>query len=184
MEPLQRDIKYTYADYATWDGDERYELITGIPYLMASPSEAHQRISMRLIMQLGGFLQGKPCELFHAPFDVCLPADGDEDDTVVQPDLLVVCDKTKLDGKRCNGVPDMIIEIVSPSSSGHDRLTKFNLYLNAGVREYWVVDPDVSAVQIHLLTEAGYTASAYGIADTVNVHVLDGCQIHLEDVFA
>jgi len=184
MDALQNDRLYTYADYANWDSDARYELIDGAAHMMAGASEIHQRTSRRLTKQLDGFLDGKPCELFYAPFDVCLNAAGDDDGTVVQPDILVVCDRSKLDGKRCNGAPDMIIEIVSPSTSGRDRLLKFNKYLQAGVREYWIVDPDGRTVTVHILTDGGYLTNAYGDTDIIAAYVLNGCLINMKDVFA
>ena len=176
--------KYTYADYVSWDDDDRYELIDGAVYLMSSPSAAHQRILGELLRQLGNYLRGKQCEVFAAPFDVCLNARGDDDDTVVQPDLLVICDKSKLDKKRCNGAPDMIVEIVSPSSSRHDRFRKLNKYLNAGVMEYWIADPDDKILNVHVLDNGKYIIEAYGSEDVVSVRVLEGCKIRLPDVFA
>ena len=185
MDSSQAVKRLTYADYASWDDDARYELIDGVAYLMSAPTITHQRISRRLTRQLDDFLDGKPCELFYAPFDVCLFGEGDEDDTVVQPDLLVVCDRSKLvDDRRCDGAPDLIIEILSPSSRGYDNLIKFNKYLQAGVREYWVVDPEVNTLAVHILTDRGYLSNVYGIEDTVDVHVLEGCQVRLQDVFA
>jgi Uma2 family endonuclease len=123
----QKPERYTYADYAKWDTDKRYELIHGVPYAMAGPSSAHQRLSSRLIGQLYVFLQRRPCEVFSAPFDVRLNAD-ESDDIVVQPDISVICDKSKIDDRGCIGAPDMIIEILSPGTSKRDTITKFNLY--------------------------------------------------------
>ena len=109
---------------------------------------------------------------------------GSDDDTVVQPDLVVICDRSKIDDKGCNGAPDMVIEILSPSTARHDKLVKFQLYQNAGVREYWIVDPDTKTVQAHVLESGRYFTAAYGDADTAPVYVLDGCTINLTDVFA
>ena len=177
--------RYTYADYASWDDDKRYELIDGVIYLMSpAPTIEHQRIGRKILRQLDTFLDGKSCEVFHAPIDVCLSAAGDKDNTVVQPDLIVVCDKSKLDGKRCNGAPDMVVEILSPSTSDRDRVLKFNKYLEAGVREYWIVDPDSKTVSVHILKDGNYIERSYDDSETVNVHTLDGCQITLQDVFA
>ena len=137
----QEEQRYTYADYVTWPGDERWELIDGVPYAMSpAPTIGHQRIAGEIHRQLANFLKGKPCEAFIAPVDVRLNADND-DDIVVQPDVLVVCDKNKLDGKCCNGAPDFVVEILSPSTADHDRVNKFQVYVAAGVREYWIVDP-------------------------------------------
>jgi Uma2 family endonuclease len=175
--------RYTYADYASWDDDQRYELIDGEIYLMSAPSVSHQRIGGEIYRQLANFLKGKPCEVFNAPFDVCLYGEGDDDNTVVQPDLSVVCDKSKLaDGKRCNGAPDMVVEILSPSSGQRDRILKLNKYRFAGVREYWIVDPENKSAHVYNL-ESGNDAM-FGENDTVPVHILDGCQINMKDVFS
>jgi len=182
-EQYSAEKRYTYADYASWDDEIRYELIDGVPYLMSSPSQTHQKISMELSRQLANFLKGKPCEVYHAPFDVCLNAMGDEDNTVVQPDILIVCDISKLDGKRCNGAPDMVVEILSPSNKSHDSLLKFNKYMQTGVREYWVVDPNAKTVRVCILNGGKYEMQDYSATDTVPVHVLDGFLINMREVF-
>jgi len=178
-----RDKRYTYAEYCTWDDDIRWELIDGYAYMMApSPSQSHQSTSGNLASQLHSFLKGKQCKVFAAPFDVRLNADA-EDDTVVQPDLIVVCDMSKLDGKACVGAPDLAVEILSKSSTRYDRTSKFNRYLKAGVREYWIIDPDSKTLAVHILKESEYVTHAYSDTDTAPVHVLDGCNIDLADVF-
>jgi len=177
--------RFNYADYITWDDKERYELIDGIVYAMASPSQAHQEVSREISGQLWQFLRGKPCKLFTAPFDVRLNAES-LDDKVVQPDLLVVCDKSKLDGKSVVGAPDMIIEILSSSNAGnkrHDKVTKFRLYQKAGVREYWIIDPESYTADVYILENGKYIANLYNDEDIVPVHVLEGCEINLADVF-
>ena len=185
MEALHRDKRYKYADYCTWDDDERWELIDGIPYAMSpAPTTMHQGILVELVGQLRNFLKGKPCRVFAAPYDVRLNGFGDDDDDVFQPDIVVVCDRTKIDDKGCNGAPDMVIEILSPSTATRDRLLKFNAYQRACVREYWIVDPDSKTVQVHILENGRYFAKSYGEADVVHVHVLDGCIISLPDVFS
>ena len=182
MQALKREEYFTYADYLTWDDDVRYELIDGTPYMMGSPSSTHQWISMQLSGQFYNFLKGKQCRIFHAPYDVRLnPAK--EDDTVVQPDLVIICDRSKIDKKGCKGVPDMIIEILSPSTLNHDRVTKFYRYLEAGVREYWIVDPDSRLVSTHILRCGEYVTNAYDETKKIPVHVLEGCIIDLADVF-
>ena len=184
MDALQNDRRYTYADYLTWDDGQRYELIDGMPYALAAPGVAHQRASIAILLQLGQFLKGHPCQLLSAPFDVRLDADHG-DATVVQPDILVVCDRSKLkDGKSCVGAPDLAIEILSPSSEGHDMVVKFNTYLRAGVREYWIVNPGGKTVSVYVLENGRYVSSAYGETDMVPVHILEGCAIQLSDVFA
>ena len=178
------DRRYTYADYCTWNDSERWELINGIPYAMSpARSPTHQRVSGELFGQLRDYLKGKPCEVFHAPLDVRLNAD-DRDDTVVQPDLVVICDHSKIDEKGCTGAPDMIIEVLSPSTARHDRWMKYNLYKSARVQEYWMVDPDTKIVSVNVLTAGEYVGKAYSDTDTAPVTVLPGCTINLSDVFA
>ena len=177
-------MHYTYADYASWDDENRYELIDGEVFMMSAPSVTHQRIVREIMLQLAAFLSGKPCEVLAAPLDVCLNAKGDDDDTVVQPDIIVVCEQSKLDKKRCNGAPDLVIEVVSPSTSRHDRIRKLNKYLQAGVREFWIADPDDKSVTTHILEDGKYVVNAYEDAETVPVSVLEGCAISLPEVFA
>ena len=183
MSLARPDKQCTYSDYVNWDDDIRCELIAGIPHMMSSPSEAHQAISFELTRQLGNFLMGKPCKAFAAPFDVRLNA-NDADDTVVQPDILVVCDMSKLDGKACAGAPDLVIEILSPSSARLDKVIKYRLYQNAGVREYWIVDVETKTVQVCVLKNGEYFMKAYTDIDSAPVDVLEGCIIGLSDVFA
>ena len=177
--------KYTYSDYLTWNDDQRYELIDGNVYMMTpspSPSSTHQKISVELLRQLANYLQGKICEVYAAPFDVRLNADA-EDDTVVQPDITVICDPSKIDERGCKGVPDMIIEILSPSTTQRDQVVKLNRYLKAGVREYWIVSPEARSVHIHLLTNEQYVIQAYDETANVPVNILEDCQINLAKVF-
>ena len=148
-----------------------------------APNQRHQEISGELFGQLRDYLKGKSCKVLHAPFDVRLNA-ANGDDAVVQPDLLVVCDSAKLDGKSCNGAPDLVIEVISPSTARHDRWIKYNLYKNAGVREYWIADPDSRTVSVNILSRGEYVGKAYGDTDIVSVAVLPGCEIDLSGVFA
>lgn len=176
--------KYTYADYAAWDDDgNRYELIDGAVYMMSAPSLTHQAISGEIFRQLANYLDGKSCEVFAAPFDVRLDADSD-DDTVVQPDIAVICDSKKTsDRKSCNGAPDMIVEILSPATALYDQNTKFDKYLEAGVKEYWIVNPETQSVKVYLFKNEEGTFKFYKDAAMVPVHVLEDCQINLAKVF-
>jgi Uma2 family endonuclease len=179
-----KDEYYTYDDYASWPDDVRYELIEGVPYMMSpAPSRVHQEISGSIFNQLYNYLDGKQCNVYDAPFDVRLNAD-EEDDTVVQPDILVVCDQDKLDDKGAKGAPDVIVEILSPSTASHDSLVKLNLYRKYGVKEYWIVDPVSKVVTVHLLKKGEYVTTAYGEEDTAPVTTLKGCEINLAKVFA
>jgi Uma2 family endonuclease len=173
---------YTYADALEWDENVRAEIIDGELYMMATPSTVHQEISMELSVQLGNFLRGKPCKAFAAPFGVRLfPRDDLSDDTVVDPDIVVICDQSKIDKRGCNGAPDLVIEILSPSNGRHDLVLKFNKYLEAGVREYWIVDPEEKAIQVHLLDNGRYITHMYD--RTAPVQILPGCVIDLSAVF-
>ena len=180
----KNDGYYTYEDYCSWDDDERLELIDGKIYVMSpAPLRIHQKIVMNLSAILFNFLKDKPCEVYSAPFDVRLNADTD-DNTVVQPDIVVICDQSKLTDKGCVGVPDLIIEVLSPSSVVNDKVVKFKAYREAGVREYWVVDPENSLVLVNLLDRANYTTHPYyGDSACISVSVLEGCVIDLKDVF-
>jgi Uma2 family endonuclease len=184
MPQPQEDEHYTYEDYYTWDDEKRWELIRGIPYAMEqSYSMVHQTILVELVCQLSNFLKGKPCEAYMCPLDVRLNPD-DGDDIVVEPDILVICDKSKLRDERCiTGAPDFIIEILAPYTVRHDRLNKFNLYKNAGVREYWIVDPETKTVSANILRDGAYVSYAYGDEDEISVAVLPGCTINMNGVF-
>lgn len=183
MSNLAEEKRFTYKDYAKWDDDIRYELIEGVPYAMAAPSRLHQKISGEIFAQLHRFLKGKPCEVYSAPFDVRLNANG-FDDIVVQPDILVVCDESKHDGKSVLGAPDFIIEILSPDNTQHDKSLKFYLYQKAGVKEYWIVTPIRKIVEVFILKEGKYgDGKIYRNDDIIPVHALKGCEINLSDVF-
>lgn len=188
--PLPEENKhFTYADYLEWNDDERMEIINGEVIMRSSPTATHQRISKRIFRQIENFLDGKSCEPFYAPFDVRLfEKDGDKPeniDTIVQPDILVICDKNKIDEQGCKGAPNFIIEILSPSTHRHDCLVKLNLYMRAGVPEYWIVDPEGKTVQVCLLNNDGTyrILKPYEQNNTVKVNVLDGCFIDLGTVF-
>jgi len=177
-------VQYTYKDYEKFDDDKRYELIDGAIYLMSpAPTLKHQKISHELSRQLGNFLLDKSCDIYAAPVDVCLNAAGDDDRTVVQPDIIVVCDASKLDGKRCNGAPDMVIEILSPSSVSRDMLVKFNKYLMAGVREYWIVNPENKTVHVCVLKDSKYEITDFIDDAVIPVNIFDGCVIDMSRVF-
>jgi Uma2 family endonuclease len=184
MKEEKVEQHYTYEDYVSWDDDTRYELVDGVAYAMTSPNLDHQSVSGELHFQLYNFLKGKKCKVFAAPVDLRLEADT-RDDVVFQPDLIVVCDKSKIaDGKACKGAPDIIIEITSPSTARRDKILKFNRYLNAGVKEYWIVDPETKSVNVFVLKNGEYVSYAYGDTDILLSHVLKGCKINLSEVFA
>lgn len=182
------NIRYTFADFLTWEENERIELLDGEPVMMAPPSRMHQKISVELTRQLANFLEGKRCEVYAAPFAVRLFEEaGDTPEnvqTVFEPDISVVCDHSKLDKHGCKGAPDVVIEILSPSTARHDRLVKLSEYQRAGVREYWIVAPEEKTVQVFLLKDGLLLPhEVYGKGDVAKVNALDGCFIELGKVF-
>lgn len=181
--------QYTFADVLTWDENERIEIINGEAFMMAPPSSVHQEIVAELTRQFGNYLEGKRCKVYPAPFGVRLfERDGEspEDvDTMVEPDLSIVCDRNKIDKHGCKGAPDLVVEVLSPSSLRHDRLVKLGLYQRAGVREYWIVDPEYKSVQV-FIQDGGSSlriSEEYGREDVARVNVLEGCFIDLGKVF-
>ncbi len=181
--------RFTYGDYLRLQDDRRAELIGGMFYDMSpSPSTEHQRVSMELAARIHGFLSGRDCEVFTAPFDVRLPAADEADEeivNVVQPDILVVCNPEKLDERGCRGAPDWIIEIISPATASRDYIEKYELYQQAGVREYWLVHPDYRIVNVHLLgPDHRYgPQKSCSEKDTVEPATLPGLMIDLGKVF-
>ncbi len=150
---------YSYADYCQWPEDERWELIEGFPYAMTAPLRLHQEIVSELCRQVGNYLQGKTCKFYVSPFDVRLPYKNEADDnieTVVQPDLSVICDPSKLDQKGCRGAPDWIVEVLSTSTALKDMNTKRSLYERHGVQEYWLVHPEDRWIMVYILDGGRY----------------------------
>ena len=181
--------RYTFADCLTWEENERIEIIDGEAVMMAPPSSVHQEIVAELTRQFGNYLEGKRCKVYPAPFGVRLfERDGEapEDvDTMVEPDLSVVCDRSKIDKYGCKGAPDLVVEILSPSSLRHDRFVKLGLYQRAGVREYWIVDPEYKSVQVFAQDGGGSLriSAEYGRGVVARVNGLEGCFIDLGEVF-
>ncbi len=191
---LQLDLtkRYNFADYLTWADDKRRELIDGFIKMMTpAPSTNHQRIEISLAREISWFLKKKKCEVFIAPFDVRLLNSGNEKEnekifTIVQPDICVICDRSKLDEKGCVGSPDMIVEIVSPSNTKHDTEDKFRLYEKHGVREYWIVFPYEKTINVFLLGDAGKyeIIGMYSNDSKVPVNIFNGeLVIDLEEIF-
>jgi len=173
---------YTYEDYYSWDDDVRCELIDGVVYNMGAPTVWHQDVAGEIFGQLREFLKGKKCRAYISPIDVRLKADKRlmMDDTVVQPDVIVLCDKSKIDeGKSIKGAPDLVIEVISPSSIKKDKLLKFNQYKNAGVREYWVVDARSFCVDVYYFNEG--THNVFQMDEMIPVRLLEGCEIDLSE---
>ncbi len=189
LPALKDTERFTYADYVTWPETERWELIDGEAYDMSpAPSTEHQRVSRKLLVQIEGFLRQKPCEVFYAPFDVRLPERDEADDeieNVVQPDISVICDPSKLDSKGCKGAPDLIIEILSPSTAKKDRQEKFLLYERHGVKAYWLVHQSEHLIEVFRLRNSGVydKPEIYAGDDMMPVDLFPDLEIDLGVVF-
>lgn len=186
------DLKktYSYADYLTWRFKERLELIKGKIFKMSpAPAREHQSISGALFSEFRTYLKRKSCKVYHAPFDVRLPKKEKEPEdkvyTVVQPDIVVVCDQKKLDSKGCLGAPDLIIEILSPATAAKDTKDKFQLYQESGVKEYWMVYPGEKLIEVFKLDETGkyQLEDKYNRNESIQVGLLGDLKIELVDIF-
>jgi Uma2 family endonuclease len=190
MKTALRDLEYhTYGDYLTWPEEVRYELIDGIAYLMAPvPTLDHQDVAGEVYFQLRQALEGKPCRPFIVPVDVRLPKAGEADeaiDTVVQPDVLVVCDASKLDRRGVRGAPNLVVEVLSPVTAGHDHVRKRRIYERAGVPEYWLVHPVDRIVTVYRLMNGEYgKPDVYDLAGETPVAVLPGVVIQWDAIAA
>lgn len=156
---LDLNKTYSYADYLNWTFDERIEIIKGKLFNMSpAPAPAHQELSGIIFYELFKYLQGKPCKVYTAPFDVRLPKKSFEERkifTVVQPDISVICDLRKIDEKGCLGAPDIVIEILSPGNNQTELQNKYQVYEEAGVKEYWLVVPKEKALLQYILNSEG-----------------------------
>lgn len=183
------DHPRTYGELRRRKDDTRWELIDGEAYAMTGPSWQHQSVVTGLLVQLVAHFRARGCRVLPAPFDVRLPRDGEPDDvveTVVQPDISVVCDLGKLDERGCRGAPDLVVEVLSPSTAGRDHLTKRALYERHGVREYWLVHPTDRIVTVHRRNKDG----AFGQAELFEARgarrfeQLDGLTVDWDQAFA
>ena len=170
----------TLEQYENLPENRRVEVFENVVYDMASPSQIHQTLSMELSNIIYNYIKNKKglCQVFHAPFDVKL---SDKPFTIVQPDIMVICDKDKLDGKRCNGAPDFIIEIVSPSNPADDYIRKLYYYKNYGVREYWIVDPRRKTVTVNYF-EDNILSVQYLFDYIIKVNIFDDLYINFSDI--
>jgi len=190
IDDLDLSKTYTYADYYSWRFDERLELIKGKIFRMSpAPSGNHQLISGNIFGELYNYLKNKPCKVFSAPFDVRLVRDETSDKkvkNVVQPDICVICDMDKMaDPRSCLGAPEIVIEILSPGNNKKELKTKYDLYEEFEVKEYWIVYPDEQSVIRYVLSGGKFTTEgrALTIGDTINTPILPGFQLPLEDIF-
>lgn len=180
---------YTYADYLQWKFLERLELFRGKIYKMGAPNTLHQVVAGNLYGEMRHYLKGKSCQVFIAPFDIRLPIQNkkrdDEITTVVQPDVCVVCDPAKIDERGVCGAPDLVIEVLSPGNSKKEVRDKFELYEEAGVREYWVINPTEQNLITFLLTAEGTFGSAkmYTGGDRLEAATVPGFSINVTEIF-
>ena len=182
-----QDAHWTYADYKDWElkPGERYEIIHGEAFAMSAPNAFHQSMLMELSRQFANFLVGKKCKVYPAAYDVRLFYEEDEsDDTVVQPDISVICDAKKRGEEGCHGAPDLVVEILSPSNTAIEMQRKFDLYRDAGVAEYWVLSKEFKTLTVYLFEGEKVISRSYGEKDTVPVAALAGLSIELAPVFA
>ncbi|MEX0882658.1 MAG: Uma2 family endonuclease [Cyclobacteriaceae bacterium] len=188
-EPIAGYGPYSYSDYLSWQLDEMVELIRGKVFRQAAaaPRRVHQELSMILSNIFYEFLKGNTCKVYVAPFDVRLPVSSrrpEDIDTVVQPDLCVVCDPEKLDELGCVGAPDLIVEILSPGNNKKEVQLKYEVYEASGVKEYWVVHPDERTLLIYSLEAGKYLPSRlFTLGDRVRSQTLPGFELDLDDVF-
>lgn len=191
ISSLDLSKTYSYADYLNWNFRERIELLVGKVFKMSpAPGTVHQKVSGKLHFTLFGYFENKPCEVFSAPFDVRLPKKSDDNDketfTVVQPDLCVVCDLEKLDERGCKGAPDLVVEILSPGNTKKEMDIKFRIYQDAGVKEYWMIEPNDEAAFVYVLNEEG---KYIGLPPVTVDHAIcsptfEGLEVELQKVFS
>jgi Uma2 family endonuclease len=190
LDQLDLTRQYTYADYLTWRVQERLELIRGYIWKMSpAPSRRHQQLVSNFHGIIWNYLKKQPCQVFIAPFDVRLPRTNKMTNeaiiTVVQPDLCIICDRAKLDDAGCLGAPDLVIEVLSKGNTKKEMQEKFDAYEDAGVREYWVVQPEYDNVLVYTLNEQGRFIGqrAYDESNTITPTMFQDLKIDLHEVF-
>ncbi|NUO01660.1 MAG: Uma2 family endonuclease [Saprospiraceae bacterium] len=189
LSQLDPNGSYTYSDYLLWQFQERVELIRGKLFRMSpAPNVAHQRLATFFTAKLFNFFEKKTCQVFAAPFDVRLPVSRKkgQDTTVVQPDLCVICDPAKLDEHGCAGAPDLVVEILSPGNSTKEMREKYRVYEEAGVREYWIVNPAEKVVFVYILDEKGNYIGLAPVTgeDALRAAIFTELVIDLKEIFS
>ncbi len=189
LDQLDPNKQYTYADYLTWQFSERVELIWGYIRKMAAPNRRHQSILGNLYLPIKLYARLQSCKVYLAPFDVRLPRrhklTNEDITTVIQPDLCVICDPSKLDNAGCIGAPDWIIEVLSKGNTKKEMKEKFEAYEEAGVREYWIVQPAYSNILVYILQEGKFMPQPVLFSDEeVSPHSFPELKIDLNEVFA
>ncbi|MFW0716867.1 Uma2 family endonuclease [Pedobacter sp. N23S346] len=186
---IDASLTYSYADYLNWLFQDRVELIKGKIFKMSpAPSRVHQEISRNIFLKIGVFLQDQLCKVYSAPFDVRFPRESNADQdvyTVLQPDICVICDKSKLDDHGCIGAPDLVVEILSPGNTKVELLHKYQVYQEFGVKEYWVVSQSDQSILIYTLNEHGkfQPSKIFTLSEKITSTVLLGFELALDDVF-
>jgi len=188
LSDIDESLTYSYAHYLKWVFDERVELIKGKIFEMSAPNRYHQQISGYIFNKFFNYLQGKPCKVYSAPFDVRFYRESKEDKdvyTVLQPDICVICDPSKLDYRGCIGAPDIVVEILSPGNNKKDLLYKYNVYEEFAVKEYWVVSPGEKTVLRYTLNESGkfQPSKLFTLSEKVSSEVLSGFELDLDGTF-
>jgi len=188
VEEPSGDYGYTYADYLKWKLEERLELFKGRIFRLSAPNRFHQQVSGKIFFHLFGFLKGKQCQVFSAPFDVRIPVQNRKRDneitTVVQPDICVICDQSKLDERGCCGAPDLMVEILSPGNSRKEVTIKFELYQEAGVREYWIINPTEQNIIVYkLINNKFISEKTYAPGDVLLSYAIEGLSVNVAEVF-
>lgn len=190
INQLDLNGTYTYADYLLWQFEERLELIRGKIFRMSpAPSSGHQKILGNLHLEIGPFFKKHHCQAFIAPFDVRLPKkdQGISDQkiyTVVQPDICVICDESKIDERGCVGAPDLVIEILSPGNSKKELDNKFDLYQESGVKEYWIVQPGEKNALIFILNDSGSFVGLKPATEKIRSTIFPDLEIDLKEIFS
>ena len=189
VEEPSPDYVYTYADYLSWNFEERLELFRGKIFKMGAPNTKHQVVSGNVFIKIGNYLSGKQCKVFSAPFDIRLPVQNKNKDTevttVVQPDICVVCDNSKIDERGICGAPDLVIEILSPGNSKKEVRLKFELYEEAGVKEYWIISPVEENLVVYILNDENKFGGGkmYAGGDILKSAAVKGLQVKVNDIF-
>lgn len=178
---LSEKQTYTADDYYSFPEDLRCEIINGQIYYQAAPSRKHQELLTELLVSIRSYIKSKggPCKVYPAPFAVKL---NEDDKTVVEPDISIICDPNKLTDKGCSGAPDWIIEISSPSNSNNDYIKKLNLYADAGVREYWIVNPLEEIILVYYFEKKNLKMKPYTFQDKVKVNIYDDLTIDFSEI--
>ena len=167
-----KEFLYSESDYESLPEDVRAELINGQLYYQAAPSRIHQKILNAVNNTIYNYIHAKggSCEVYPAPFAVKLQ---EENENIVEPDISVICDPGKLTDRGCTGAPDWIVEIISPSTASHDYIRKLKLYADAGVKEYWIVDPDKKSVYVYHLEEDKFEVTTFTFQDKIKANIYE-----------